>query len=259
MNPQAKSDTSLASCVHCAMQLNPSARVCPRCGEDTFVDGSLADAAWFDEASVNAPSDHVLEAMMAIAAAKPKAVSLAAGAFVPPGPPALIREPSVAALQGQTSALSPASPLRLRSSLARRALGAGVAVSALAALTAVLLNANGISFRQRAEPNTDVALSSAASSPARDGAGGARDHEAVPLAAPEPSPPRPASPPARAEDDAQAIAAALGLGGRPEPAVPAPAPRVAPLPAPAADAPSDSEASKRCSEALAALALCREP
>jgi len=261
MNPQAKSDTSLASCVHCATPLNPSARVCPCCGEDPSADGGLADASWFEEAPANTPNDHVLEAMMAIAAAKPKAAHPALGPFLQPGPPALVQAPSVTALPQQASALSHASPLRLPSSLSRRVLGAGAAVTALAALTAVLLNANGFSLGPGTAPKTGAALVSAGLSPAPGTAAGERDHEAVPD--PEPAPPLPAlpqaSPPARADDEARTIAAALGLGARAEPVVAAPEPRVVPRAAPAADAPGDTESSKRCGEALAALSLCREP
>ncbi|MBB1602524.1 zinc ribbon domain-containing protein [Variovorax sp. UMC13] len=260
MNTQEKSDTSLAFCMHCATQLMPSARVCPRCGEDPFVDTAAADpdASWFDEASVKAPNDHVLEAMMAIAAARPKVVPLATGAFLQPGPPALVREPSVAVLPQQASALAHASPLRTPSW--RVVLGAGAAVSALAALTAVLWNANSISPPQRAERATGVVGASAVVSPTAEAARSDRDvSPAAGAEPPPPSAPAQASPSARPDEDARTIAAALGLGARPEPPAPAPAPRVVLPVTPAADAAGSTPTPKRCGEALAALALCREP
>lgn len=256
MNSLAKSDMSLASCMHCATQLPPHARVCPSCGEDPLVDSGIADASWFDDASVSTTSDPVLETMMAIAAGRPGAANSAAVSFLHPGPPALVQEPSFGAPQRQASALAPASAKRPLPPWRRRVLSGVAAVSALAALTAVLLNANRMSVSQRVEPKAVASFASTELSPARDGVRNDGEREVVPMASPEPpSQALPqASTPARPEEDARTIATALGLGERREAAPP-----IAP-PAAAQNTISGGTATPPpCSEALAALALCRTP
>lgn len=263
MNSQAKSDTSMASCMHCATQLMPYARVCPCCGEDPCADNGLADGSWFDEASVNAPNDPVLETMMAIAAARPKVADAGDVSFLPPGAPAPVRMPSVGEASGPALALAPMRPLPRTSTLHRRVLIGVAAVSVLAAMAAGLLSANGIAPRQPAEPKTDTSLASAAVSQAGDNArhDGPGDPTVVSVAAPEPLPQAPLS--GRPEADARTIATALGLPDRPEASVPAPVPtptpRVAPLAGSAVLAPGGTGPSGGCSEALAALALCGKP
>lgn len=265
MNPQASSDTSVKSCVHCAMQLRDRVSVCPCCGKDPLVADELDDASWFGagQASENAPDDdHVLAAMMAIAAAKPKLVHDGSVAAVPSPPPPLAPEPSIP-LQVLAEPVQPAvgadraGEATAAAALRRRLLFGLLAVSAAAA--ALLLKVDGLFPGQRTEPAAVVQpalpLPLVRESAPRDG-------EPVSTASAEP--PMPAPPPSapsdRPEEDAQAIANALALGERaPQAPVPVAAPRMVPPAAVAPTAVGHTDTPERCSEALAALSLCRKP
>ncbi|MGJ7541468.1 hypothetical protein [Variovorax sp. LT1R16] len=125
----------------------------------------------------------------------------------------------------------------------------------------MLLNANRMPVSQREEPKTGAPLASTEFSPTRNGVRNDGERDVVPMASPEP--PAQAFPqasmPARPEEDARTIATALGLGHRPEVLLPAAAARVAPPPTLANMAPGGTDTPPPCSEALAALALCRAP
>lgn len=262
MNSQAKSDTALASCMHCATPLMPGARVCPCCGENPLVDNGVADASWFVERAVNPPHDPVLEAMMAVAAAEPAMARSANVHFLQPV--ALVRVPSAEALSLPASVPARTGPLPPALILHRPVWIAVVAVSALGALTAVLLSASALAPQQLTQTRTGaLQLSSAAFSQARDGTRN-DDQGDVRVVAPASLEPPPQSPaqlgtPDRPEEDARTIATALGLAERPEPSPPAAAPRVVSPAVPAGAVPAKAELAGSCGETLAALALCRQP
>lgn len=259
MNPSAQSNTSLSFCVHCAAQLPERAVSCPGCGKAPFGASRLDDDdAWFDagKPSDDAANDQILEAMMAIAAAKPVAAPpRAVLAQAMPEPPEWGRMPPPV-----VAPLRDASMPARGDAWQRRALAGAGAVSVLAALTVLLLHADRLSLPpQTASVAAAVRPAVAVTpSPADDSLATG----AVATAEPEPAPPMPpqvATPDRSEPEDARTIATALGLGERP----PVPAPRALPeaaTPAAVAAAPPGATVpAQRCGDALAALALCRKP
>lgn len=256
MNSPATSDTSLTSCAHCAAPLRDRAGPCPRCGEEPAIDGGFDATSWFDPAHApeSAANDHVLEAMMAIAAAEPKAMKTPTPPALPPSLPALVG-PSfdTQPLQQQVDGFGGADSVIATSTVRWRVLAG---VLALAALGALLLNASGIWRTPRTAPGAGTVPASVTLSAPRavvqsDGEGPNDRAAAAGPALAAPPAPQTAAPDRTEAEDARTIASALGLGERPEAPIPTTAPAAAPVPGPGDAGP--------CGEAMAALALCRRP
>lgn len=259
MNSWTVSDASLTSCVHCATQLQDGARQCPRCGGSSSVDNRFDDGAWFGagKPSEDATNDPVLEAMMAVASAGPKAMHGTAPATLPLGPSVRVRLPTLVERSEPMPALERAGPLIVVPAAHRRLLIGVATASALAALMAVLLHADGVSLAPRTATAVTSALAWTALSPARAAVPPYREGALEAVSGPSPALlsqiPAQLAVPDPPEADARTIATALGLGERAE------GPAVAPLAASATPDPGVRDAPERCSEALAALALCRTP
>jgi len=228
MHFSANPDRPAASCVICAKQLPDRDHACPYCGEGPFLDESPVDDDdddWLNASSTSdaTASDPVLDAMMAIASSKAPRTESPRSVLVAPSELILAQPPSPTGVdlmqQGATPQRSAA--YRPLDSTAWRILFGGAVLAMSAALT-------GAQWQSHAPPQPQEAMV-----PARD---------TEPLAKatsiePSPTPMR-------------EVSATID---------PAAAPLVEASPASAKVMPDAAPRSATCSEALLALALCREP
>lgn len=228
MHFSANPDRPAASCVICAKQLPDREQACPYCSEGPFIDESSAqEDDWLNavSASDEAASDPVLDAMMAIASSKATRTSNARSMLVEPSqliPEQAVSGTDVGASQQATTPHRSASNRRLESPTRRMVFGCAV-MAISAGLTGAQWQTRGPGATQSQEP-MPVA------------------HDIGPLAQ----------------------AAAIAPSATPDPAVrarmePVPEPKAEAPPAPATGAPDGAPRDATCSEALLALALCREP
>jgi len=228
MHFSAHPDKPAASCVICAKQLPDRDQACPYCGEGPFMDeGPAEDDDWLNamSASDESASDPVLDAMMAIAAPKALLAEGPRSVLLAPSEQMLEQPPSSTGRDVSQQATTPHRPVANRrlDPAARRMIFGGVVLAIAAGLTGAQWQWHG---------------------PA-----GTQSREATPV-------PRDIGPLAQATPPAVTPTPHREFFVIDEPA---PAPTAEAAPAPTSLAPDAASRSATCSEALMALALCREP